>query len=185
MSGYDFVVNLELIMKKIFELKKRKVLHLVAILIVGVGIPIILHAEELMVKEETLVNAQAKAVWALAGGFQVLDRWHPAVVSSTLLGTGKEIGDIRILTLKDNATIVERLEFYDDHAMTYRYQILESPLPVENYHASVTVKSAEDGMATVIWQSSFKAEGASDDEAKKIITDIYLAGFESLIELFK
>ncbi len=187
MSEYDFTDNLELIMKKIFELKKRKVLRLVTILIVGlvgIGLPIILYAEELMVKEETLLNAPAKAVWALVGGFQVLDRWHPAVVSSTLLGTGKEIGDIRVLTLNDNANIVERLEFYDDDAMTFRYQILESPLPVKNYRSSVTVKSAEDGKTIVIWQSSFKAEGASNDEAKKTISSIYLAGFELLAKLF-
>ena len=175
-------------MKRHFKHKRINILHVVIILIVGLvgaGLPVILHAEELVVKEETLIDAPAKAIWALVGGFKALDRWHPAVVSSTLLGTGKEIGDIRVLTLADNENIVERLEFYDDKTMTFRYRILESPLPVEGYHASVTVENAEDDRAIVIWQSSFNAKGVSDDEVKKIIRSIYMAGFESLIELFK
>ena len=175
-------------MKKIIGLKSKTLLHLVIILklsLVGMGIPMIIHAEELMVKEKILVNAPAKAVWAFIGGFKALDRWHPAVVSSTLLGTGKDIGDIRVLTLNDKENIVEKLEFYDDPTMSFRYQILESPLPVENYHASVTVKSTEDGMALVIWQSSFKAVGVSDDEVKNMISNIYLDGFKSLTQLYK
>ncbi len=180
--------NMEVTMKTNIVYKKLNVLYLVMFLITGIaGVmqPITVYAEELIVKETTHINAPAKAVWALVGGFKALDRWHPAIVSSTLLGTGTEIGDIRVLTLADNMEVVERLEFYDEHAMTFRYQILESPLPVDNYHASVTVKSAEDGMAIVIWQSSFKAADASNDEAKQIINNIYLAGFESLAELFK
>ena len=170
------------------ENKRKDKFRLVTLLILGLlvmGQPMRLLAGELMVEEKVLVNAPVKAVWALIGGFKALDRWHPGVIASTLLGTGKEIGDIRVLTLSEKLSIVEQLEFYDESTMTLRYQILESPLPVENYHATIIVKDRENGMTEVVWRSSFNAKGVSDAEAKETISGIYLAGFESLNNLFK
>ena len=132
-----------------------------------------LHAEQLKVKEKVLVNAPAKAVWALVGGFHVLDRWHPAVTASALLGTGKNSGDIRVLTLEDDVHIVEKLDVYDETTMSLQYAILESPLPVGKYHATITVKSIGNNETEVSWQSTFNAVGANNDEVKKIISDIY------------
>ena len=164
---------------------KFPVVVAVVLLMIGFGQSMNLHAEQLMVEEKVLVNAPAKAVWALVGGFQILDRWHPGVVASTLLGTGKDIGDIRVLTLDNNLYIVEKLELYDDAAMTLQYQILESPLPVENYYASIIVKEVKNNMTEVVWHSSFNAVGVSNDEAKQTISGVYLAGFNSLTSLFK
>ncbi len=155
------------------------------LLLISLGCSMNLHAEQLMVEEKILVNARANAVWALIGGFQALDRWHPGVLASTLLGTGKAAGDIRVLTLADDVHIVEKLELYDETAMSLQYAILESPLPVGNYHATITVKSIGNNEAEVSWQSTFNAVGASNDEVKKIISDIYLAGLNSLIKLYK
>lgn len=144
-----------------------------------------LHAEQLTVEEKVLVNAPAKAVWALIGGFQILDRWHPAVLTSTLLGTGKDVGNIRVLTLSKDVHIVEKMEFYDEAAMSFQYSILESPLPVKNYSATISVKSIADNKAEVIWKSKFNAANVSSDEVKKTISDIYLAGLNELITLYK
>jgi len=155
------------------------------LLLISIVCSVNLHAEQLMVEEKVLVNAPAEAVWALIGGFQALDRWHPAVLASTLLGNGKDEGDIRVLTLGDDVHIVEKLEVYDETTMSLQYAILESPLPVGNYHATITVKSIADNEAEVSWQSTFNAVGASNDEVKKIISDIYLAGLNSLIKLYK
>lgn len=95
------------------------------------------------------------------------------------------MGDIRVLTLGDESSIIEKLEFYDEAAMSLQYVILESPLPVENYHATLTVKKVGNNEAEVIWQSTFNAVDESNDVVKKIISDIYLAGLDSLITLYK
>lgn len=170
------------------NVRKNKIKRLtitLSILLVSLGCSTNLYADQLLVEEKVLVNAPAKAVWALIGGFQVLDRWHPAVFASTLLGNGKDEGDIRVLTLANDVQIVEKLELYDEKAMSLQYTILESPLPVGNYHATITVKSIDNNEAEVIWQSTFNAAGASNDEVKKIISDIYLAGLSSLITLYE
>lgn len=170
------------------NVRNNNVKHLAitfSFLLIGLVCSMNLHAEQLIVEEKVLVNAPAKAVWALVGGFQALDRWHPAVLTSTLLGTGKDSGDIRVLALGEDVHIVEKLELYDETAMSLQYAILESPLPVGNYHATITVKSVGNNEAEVIWQSTFNAIGASNDEVKKIISDIYLAGLSALIALYK
>ena len=138
-----------------------------------------------MVEEKIVLNESSKAVWALVGGFKALDRWHPGVIESTLMGTGREKGDIRILTLDNNDTIVERLDFYDENSMMLQYKILESPLPIENYTASITVTKKDENLTEVIWKSTFDAVNISDDEVKQIIRNIYMAGFQSLNDIFK
>ncbi|QMU60450.1 MAG: SRPBCC family protein [Gammaproteobacteria bacterium] len=175
-------------MKHQYKVRKNRIKYVVitlCFLLVSLGYSMNLYADQLMVEERVLVNAPAKTVWALIGGFQVLDRWHPAVLATTLLGTGKDTGDIRVLALGDDVHIVEKLELYDETEMSFQYSILESPLPLENYHAVITVKSAADNEAEVIWQSTFNAVGASNDEVKKTISDIYLAGLNALITLYK
>ena len=175
-------------MKHQFKIRKNKIKHAavtLGLLLICFGYSANLYADQVMVEEKVQVNAPAKAVWALIGGFQALDRWHPAVITTTLLGTGKGTGDIRVLTLGNDAQIVEKLELYDEAEMSLQYAILESPLPVGNYHATITVKSVGNDKAEVIWKSKFTAVGASNEEVKKIISDIYLAGLNALITLYK
>lgn len=170
--------------EKYNKFKVRRLVLLTVFLMVS-GLSNSLWADTLEVEEKIILPASSKAVWALIGGFHALDRWHPDVATSIMTGTGKQAGDIRLLTLNNNATIVERLDSYDEKSMTLRYRILESPLPIENYAASVSVISLEKNMAEVIWKSSFNAVGVSNDEAKQIISGIYLTGLQSLNELFQ
>jgi hypothetical protein len=87
----------------------------------------------------------------------------------------------RTLTLKDNGgTIKEKLDGADD--TSYSYEIVESPLPVKNYQAKLWVEPDErDPSRTVIhWDATFDANGKSDDEAKKTISDIFMAGLKGI-----
>lgn len=59
------------------------------------------------------------------------------------------------------------MEFYDDNAVILHYRILESPLPVENYVASVTVMNIDDSVTEVVWQLPFNAVNVSDEEVKE------------------
>jgi len=174
--------------KIIYSKNKNYKLHnliLLVFILIGIGLSKSSWADALMVEEKIVLNEPSKAVWALVGGFKALDRWHPDVAESTLIGTGKEKGDIRVLTLGNNDTIVERLDFYDENSMILQYRILESPLPIENYTATITVRNKDENLTEVVWKSSFNAVNISDDEVKQIIRGIYLAGFKSLNNIFK
>lgn len=120
-------------------------------------------------------------VWDVIGGFNAIANWHPAVEKSEL----SDGGEMRTLSLAGGGQIVERLEKLDDAGHSYRYSIVDSPLPVSNYTAEIQVQPNADGKScTVQWSSDFKAAGAPDLEASKVIEGIYQAGFDNLKKMF-
>jgi hypothetical protein len=99
--------------------------------------------------------------------------------------TKKGESTIRTLTLHGGGSIVERLDAKDDKSRTYSYSILEGPLPVAKYHATLHVTENAGGQScTVEWSSEFEASGAPATEAEKAIRGIYEAGFNNLRKMF-
>lgn len=65
--------------------------------------------------------------------------------------------------------------------MSYSYETVESPLPVKNYTAKLWVEDSDRPNRTVIhWDAEFDANGASDDDAKKKINDIFAAELKGI-----
>jgi hypothetical protein len=93
----------------------------------------------------TKLPVSASTVWDVIGGFNNLAQWHPVVAKSE--ETKEGAATIRRLTLHGGGTIVERLEGKDDKKRTYTYSILEGPLPVAGYKASLHVEENKDGRA--------------------------------------
>ncbi len=131
------------------------------------------------VSMSTNLNVSADQVWNMIGGFNALPDWHPAIEKSELT----EEGQMRTLSLAGGGKIIEKLEKVDDDARTYTYSIIDSPLPVANYTATITV-SGEGENSTIEWSSEFNAEGASDEDAMQAIAGIYQAGFDNLKKMF-
>jgi len=133
------------------------------------------------VSMQTELDVPAQQVWDLIGGFNALPDWHPAIEHSEL----ESGGTVRKLSLADGGTIVEKLEEVNDNERVYTYSIIDSPLPVNNYTASIRVRQDGDGNTTIVeWSSSFEASGAPENEAVKVIEDIYQTGFENLKRIF-
>jgi hypothetical protein len=128
------------------------------------------------------LQASAETVWELIGGFNSLPTWHPAVQKSTIEGEGE--GQVRTLELAGGATIRERLDGADENARSYTYSIIESPLPVADYVATISVREAGDGACVVDWSSEFNADGVPEPAAVEIIESVYQAGFVGLTEKF-
>lgn len=132
------------------------------------------------IKMKTDLNVAADEVWKLIGGFNTLPDWHPAIEKSEL----QEEGSMRRLSLAGGGTIVEKLERLDDSERVYTYSIIDSPLPVSNYTATICVKEDSEGKTTVEWSSEFEAKGAAENEAIDVIAGIYQAGFDNLKKMF-
>lgn len=139
----------------------------------------------LNVSRDTVVDASAATVWKLIGNFNAIDVWHPVVVSSDLSGNGTEPESVRVLTLGDGATVTEPLVSYDADEFSYTYAITESPLPIENYEATISLSVGADGKTVMTWEANFDAAGASDEEVKEIMTGIYDAGLAKVASIFK
>jgi PKD repeat protein len=91
---------------------------------------------------------------------------------------------MRRLSLVGGGTIIEKLEKKDDNERVYSYSIVDSPLPVANYTASIRVIDDGSGKATVEWSSEFNADGAPESDAINTISGIYQAGFDNLKKMF-
>ncbi|MCX7627266.1 MAG: SRPBCC family protein [Methylophilaceae bacterium] len=144
--------------------------------------------ETLRVKESIEINAPADKVWAIVGNFGDMGAWHPAIAKTEITsGKSTEAGATRVLTLKDGGTVHETLTAYDAAAMTMKYDITESVLPVREYSATLKVDAAGD-KSIVTWRSMFKRKdpnnpaqkGQDDEAAKNTITEIFKSGLEHL-----
>ena len=127
----------------------------------------------------TNLNVSADQVWKVIGGFNALPDWHPAVEKSELT----EAGQTRTLSIAGGGKVVEKLETVDDDARTYSYSIVDSPLPVANYTATIKVSGSGDN-STIEWSSEFEPMGAPAEDAMKAIQNIYQTGFDNLQKMF-
>ena len=81
--------------------------------------------------------------------------------------------------MKGGGTVVEALENWDDAKRSYSYTILSGPLPVANYHSTISVTADPKGSA-LKWMGTFDAKGAPDADAKKMFDGIYETGVKAL-----
>lgn len=123
------------------------------------------------------LDASPDEVWAVIGPFGALADWHPMIERCEL----DEIeGDTyRVLTTVDGGRLLEQLLETGRHHYTYR--IAESPLPVDDYRATLSVVPERDGGCHVYWGSTFEP---TDPSADNVIEGIYAAGLEALAQRF-
>ena len=127
----------------------------------------------------TDLNVSADDAWKLIGNFNALPDWHPLVEKSELTKKGQE----RRLSLVGGGTIIERLENIDAKTRTYTYSIIDSPLPVKNYKATLKVTGSGKN-CKVEWSSEFEANAGYENDALEALQDIYESGFENLRKMF-
>jgi mxaD protein len=143
----------------------------------------------LHVSQTVDIQAPAGKVWDAAKNFDQLNTWLPPVAKDEIVeGQNNTVGAVRLLTLNGGGTVKEKLLAYSPGARTFRYQIVESVLPVSHYTSIFVVKSRGKGKSTVTWSGRFKRknEGPSpgdnenDKAATDAITGVYQAGLSTL-----
>ena len=136
----------------------------------------------------SVIDAPADRVWAAIRDFNALPKWHPAIKDSHIEGglPSDRVGCIRNFNLKDGGNIREQLLTLSDYDYTYTYSILESPLGVRNYIATLKVTPVTDGNRTFAeWTAEFdcdpdKAQGLADG----IGNGVFQGGFDGLKRQF-
>ncbi len=143
------------------------------------------HAGALSVTRKAEIDVDPKnaagdsaKVWEQFGAFCAIKDWHPAISGCEESAEGGAA--FRTLTLKDGGKIKEKLIEKKD--LSYKYEIVESPLPVKNYTAQFSVKPDDDDEdeANVVWTATFEANGKPDKEARAVIDGIFKDGLESI-----
>ncbi|WP_267421786.1 SRPBCC family protein [Methylobacterium sp. GC_Met_2] len=125
----------------------------------------------------------AEAVWALVGDFCAIQFWHPQVERCILSADDDDDGiraQIRGLVVKGGlGTIVEVETARDETGRSYSYGLIQGPLPVRAYNATLAVRPNGTG-STVIWSATFDAEGMRDAEAVADIAGVFEAGLAGI-----
>ena len=159
--------------------------------------PCVTYADDralLVVAEMIEINAKPADVWKFLKRFDGLKDWHPAFAKSDIIkGKDGQLGAVRALTVKDGPTFTEELLAINDAGMSFTYSIIESPLPLDRYQSTMSVKPNGSGGSTVIWIGTFVRknprdnlpEGESDAGAVKFITGAYAGGLQNLKQVME
>src|SRR4029450_6115327 len=106
----------------------------------------------------SVIDAPADSVCARIRDFNGLPAWTPFVAESRIEGglPADRIGCVRNFRLKDGGTIREKLLTLSPYAYEGPYSILESPMNVDNYVATLKLTPVTDGSRTFAeWWAEF------------------------------
>jgi len=132
----------------------------------------------------TIIDAPIETVWAILRDFNSHLDWHPAIAASQIEDgrEADEIGAVRDFELKSGGALREQLLSLSDRDHTLTYCILDAPVPLIGYAATIRLKSITDGNRTFWqWRSTFRTPPGEEARLSRLVgEDIYEAGFAAL-----
>ncbi len=132
----------------------------------------------------TIIDAAAENVWARVRDFNALPQWHPGIADSRIENSdpSDRIGCIRHFHTRDGDMIRERLLALSDYDYSCTYSILESPMGVDNYVATLKLTPVTDGARTFAeWSAEFDCDERRERELTALIGDgVFQGGFDAL-----
>jgi hypothetical protein len=132
----------------------------------------------------SVIDASADSVWARVRDFNGLPQWHPGIADSRIENSepSDRIGCIRHFHTRDGGMIREKLLALSDYEYSCTYSILESPMGVDNYVATLKLTPITDGSRTFAeWSAEFDcAEGREGELTQTIGQGVFQGGFDAL-----
>lgn len=138
--------------------------------------------------KSTVIDAPIDVVWDILRDFNSHDAWHPIVAASQIENNraSDEVGCVRDFQLKDGGGIREQLLALSDNERekVSTYCILDAPVPLRDYVATVRLRPITDGNRTFwLWQSEFNPPPEQEAELTRMVAeDVYEAGFRAIRE---
>lgn len=136
----------------------------------------------------SVIGAPIGRVWPVVRDFNGLAGWTPFVAESRIeMGApADQVGCVRNFVLKDGGRIREKLLALSDFDCSQSYSILESPMGVENYVATLSLSPITDGDRTFAeWTAEFDcAPGRETELIGHIGRNVFHAAFQSLKQRF-
>jgi hypothetical protein len=132
----------------------------------------------------SVIDAPTAKVWEKVRDFNALPRWHPAIRDSRIENgePSDRVGCIRDFHLQNGDRIREKLLGLSDYDYFCTYSILESPMPLTGYVATLRLTPVTDGDRTFAeWTAEFDcAPEAEEGLVSGIGTNVFQAGFNAL-----
>jgi hypothetical protein len=131
-----------------------------------------------------VIEAPTERIWAILRDFNALPRWVPAVAQSRIEQgwPPDRVGCVRAFTLKDGGRLREQLLALSDYDCSVTYSILESPMAVQNYVATLRLFPVTDSGATFAeWSAEFDcAPDRAAALSRQIGEDVFAPAFAEL-----
>jgi hypothetical protein len=137
------------------------------------------RALALEVRESVEVSVPPEKVWQLIGPFCSIQDWYPS--AGHCKQSENNGAALRTLTTADGARVIDKRVQYSDEGMSYSYRMVDGPLPVADYEATLAVMDAQGG-SVITWSGEFRARGTDDAAATNAIASLYRAGLAALKE---
>ncbi len=132
----------------------------------------------------SVIGASADQVWDRVRDFNGLPKWHPLIRDSRIEEAlpPDKVGCIRNFHLQNGDVIREQLLGLSDYDMFCTYSILESPMPLTDYLATLRLTPVTEGeRAFIEWSAEFSCAPEEEDGLiDGIGADVFQAGFDSL-----
>ncbi len=132
----------------------------------------------------SVIDASADSVWSRIRDFNALPLWHSGIADSRIENNepSDRIGCIRHFHARDGGMIREKLLALSDFDYSCVYEILESPMGVENYVATLKVTPITDGNRSFVeWSAEFDCDEGREHELSELIGGgVFQGGLDAL-----
>ncbi len=132
----------------------------------------------------SVIDAGADNVWSRIRDFNALPQWHPAIADSRIENDqpSDRVGCIRHFHLRDGGMIREQLLALSDYEYSCTYSILESPMGVSGYTATLKLTPVTDGgRCFAEWSAEFECAPERERELTETIgSGVFQGGFDAL-----
>jgi hypothetical protein len=136
----------------------------------------------------SVIDASADSVWGVIRDFNALPLWHPLIADSRIENglASDKVGCVRNFRLVDGGELREQLLTLSDHDYQCTYSILDSPMPLTNYIATLKLTPITDGNRTFAeWRAEFDCDPSQEQElADSIGQGVFQVGFDALKQRF-
>ncbi len=137
----------------------------------------------------TVINASIDDVWQVMRDFVGLTAWSPSVTKAFITNdkAADQVGAVRHLDISDGSVFIETLVELSDHDTYFKYDIVDGPLPVTNYIATMRLQPITDGNQTFAsWSAAFSTPDQHREEMQHVVGTLIctggLAGLKAYME---
>ena len=131
-----------------------------------------------------VLPSPVETVWQRVRDFNAMPDWHPAILKSQIEENrpSDQVGCVRNFVLAPDTPIRERLLALSDCEHSFTYTIIESPIPVENYVATLRFLPVTLGGQTFAeWRAEFGCAPDSADHLSGLVREVvFEAGLNAL-----
>jgi hypothetical protein len=132
----------------------------------------------------SVIDASADNVWSRVRDFNALPLWHPGIADSRIENNepSDRVGCIRHFHTREGGTIRERLLALSDYDYSCSYEIIDSPMGVADYVATLKLTPVTDGQRSFAeWSAEFDCADGREHELTELIGGgVFQAGFDAL-----